>query len=365
MQTEHDQATVTGPETADHIEKYDENGVPRDGMNVGPGVRKSTKGGTLGRIGSSPWVTWGLRILQFSISIIALALAAYSLNKFFNSERRMRYTAFVGSFSLIYLIILGILSFASPSFVMAGPVLIMEVLLAILWLCSFIALASRYSGFSCKRSNNRYRYASDGYESNGSVDSGYNYIRYPYYSGSSYISGCRSGKAAIAFAAFSWLLFSISSILLLWNVFRRLARNKRINSMFQPGSKNGVRLDKPALAFNRDYDPDVEYQGATGTIGQKYVGTQDVESAGDTHTYTNEGVTTGDYNNNAEYNNNVGGYNNTTNDGYNNITGHTHVSGNTGNAGINTDGGPQPTTETSGGNTGVDYPQQTTYQRPN
>lgn len=337
---EHDQATVSSPTDQYHSEKYPQ----QQGSTTG---RKSTSGGIFGKIGRFPLLTWGLRALQLLSSAVALALASRSLNKFFSSERRMRFTSFVGSLSLLYLIVLGLLSFFKPAWVMAGPVWIMETLLAILWLCSFIAIASRYSGFSCRRQSSSSYGSSSGYGSSGSggygsgsgsgsSGSGYNYITYPQYGGSSHVTGCRSSKAAIAFAAFSFLLFALGSALLFFNVIRRLLVHKRQNSFFQTGSQSGIRLNKPALAFSRHYDPDAEY---AGTGEPKYSGSQDVESGGygDNQTYTNEQTnTTGGYNSgnyNTSTTNHGDGYGNT---GYTGNTGVGDASYNktTGNAGV-------------------------------
>lgn len=320
--TEHDQATVSSPTDQYHSEKYSQQ---QGSTTTG---RKSTSGGIFGKIGRFPLLTWGLRALQMLSSIVALALASRSLHKFFNSERRMRFTSFVGSLSILYLIVLGLLSFFKPAWVMAGPVWIMETLLAILWLCAFIAIASRYSGFSCRRqSSSSYGSGSSGYGSSGSSGygsgsgssgSGYNYITYPQYGGSSHVTGCRSSKAAIAFAGFSFLLFAIGSALLFFNVIRRLMVHKRQNSLFQTGSQSGVRLNKPALAFSRHYDPDAEFSGEGGN--PKYSGSHDVESGGygDNQTYTNE--QTGGYNAS-------GTYNNTQDVGYSGNTGNTGTTG--------------------------------------
>lgn len=330
--TEHDQTTVSSPTDQYQTEKYPNQQSPSTqdpatGMGYN-GVRKDTGGGIFAKIGRNPMLTWGLRALQAISSIIALALASRSLNKFFSSERRMRFTTFVGALSLFYLIILGILSFVKPAFVLAGPVMIMELLLTILWLCAFIAIASRYSGFSCKRNPSSYNSSSTYGSGSGSSGSGYNYITYPEYGGSSHITGCRSSKAAIAFAAFSFLLFGIGTALLFFNVFKRLMAHKRpYGEYFNPNS--GIRLNKPAYAFSRHYDPDAAYASgnSAGTAGHKYSGSGDIESGGygDTHTYTNENNenntttrgTAGADNVPADYNTQMGneGYGNTGNSG--------------------------------------------------
>lgn len=365
--TEHDQATVSSPTDQYQTEKYpqQQSGSTGTGYN---GERKSTGGGIFAKIGRNPLLTWGLRALQAISSIIALALASSSLSKFFNSERRMRFTSFVGSLSLLYLIILGLLSFFKPSLVMAGPVMVMEALLTILWLCAFIAIASRYSGFSCRRQSSSYGSSSgygsgSGYGSSGSgygstgSGSGYNYITYPRYGGSSHVTGCRSSKAAIAFAAFSFLLFALGTALLFFNVFKRLMAHKiPAGEYFNPNS--GIRLNKPAYAFSRHYDPDTAYAGGNTTGTHKYSGSGDVESGGygDTHTYTNE-------NNAATQGTGAGGYNSgnyntsTGNEGYN--YGNTGNTGNTGDGYYN-----QQQNIGSGGKAGsnVQYPE-TSHQR--
>ncbi|CAM9016620.1 unnamed protein product [Wickerhamomyces anomalus] len=344
--TEHDQATVSSPTDQYQTEKYpqQQSGSTGTGYN---GERKSTGGGIFAKIGRNPLLTWGLRALQAISSIIALALASRSLSKFFNSERRMRFTSFVGSLSLLYLIILGLLSFFKPSLVMAGPVMVMEALLTILWLCAFIAIASRYSGFSCRRQSSSYGSSSgygsgSGYGSSGSgygssgSGSGYNYITYPRYGGSSHVTGCRSSKAAIAFAAFSFLLFALGTALLFFNVFKRLMAHKRpAGEYFNPNS--GIRLNKPAYAFMVQ----VMLNLVVMVIHTPYTNENNA---------ANQGTGAGGYNS--------GNYNTSTgNEGYN--YGNTGNTGNTGDGYYN-----QQQNIGSGGKAGsnVQYPE-TSHQR--
>ncbi|CCH41092.1 putative membrane protein [Wickerhamomyces ciferrii] len=344
MSTEHDQATVSSPTDQYHSEKF-----PQQQQPV---TKKSTRGGILGKIGSNPLITYGLRAAQFIFSIVSLALASRSLNKFYNGERRMRFTSFVGGLTLAYLILLGFISFIKPSFLMSGPIMIMELLLTIFWLCAFISTAARYSQFSCKV-RRQSSYGSSGYGSGSGYGntggSGYgNYASYPSYGNSTHIKGCRSGKAAVAFSAFCFLLFALSSALLYYNVIRRLLANKKRNSFFQTGAQSGVRLNKPALAFSRHYNVDSDNEG--DSIGRKY-SSHDVESgAGDTHTYTNEhndGVTRGGYNTRAGNESNYG-------DNY----GNTYGNNQSGNTNYN-----QQTTEGYSGQYGskISYPE-TSYQ---
>jgi hypothetical protein len=219
----HDQSTVNSPDA--HQEKF-------EGQPEGQGGTTKTKTGRFNDFGSKPWVTYGLRALQFIFAVTSLGLASTALNKFFEGDSRMRYVVFCGAFTIVYLFIVFLFGFFMKKMLMAGPLLIMEIVLTLLWLAAFIAAVARYAPLSC---------STGFFLSNGVFVS----------TGGAAI-GCRCGKAACAFAAFTFLLFLISTVLVSWNVIRELTKAKRQKAIFQYDSH---KMDRTGLAFAPDYDP--------------------------------------------------------------------------------------------------------------
>lgn len=230
---DHDQSTVNSPTQQQFFEKTGE------GQQTGPETRKGKFSNFMNKFGTNKYVTWGLRALQLIFAIVTLALASRSLNKFYKSESRMRFNVFVSCMTIIYLVVLILVSFFSPSFLVIGAIFLTEVILCIFWLSAFIAVAALYSGFSCTRSTTQYYPYSSSY--NDFDYTGSSYIS-PYAS-STKITGCRSAKASSAFAAFSFLLFLLTSLLLWYNVIRVINNRKTLT---KAGNTN---LDKPCLSF--------------------------------------------------------------------------------------------------------------------
>lgn len=243
-QMEHDQSTVASPTGQYYHEKVNPANDPNHPNNTAMG--SSDNSWLRSKYLGNPFVTYGLRLGQWIFSIIALALAATSLSKFFRGEPRMRFLTFCGAFTLLYLICLSLVAIFKPLFLLPGAIFITEVVLCILWLAGFIAVAARYQGYSCKRQS------FDSYISNYGPNYSGGYGSYiPYNAGSGRINGCKSGKASAAFGAISFLLFGLSAIVLSFTVIRKLlTRNRKPASLFQPGLQSNARLNRSGLAFS-------------------------------------------------------------------------------------------------------------------
>jgi uncharacterized membrane protein len=269
---DHDESTVHSPTQEHFSEKRRDVGPGGEagaGTDAGVGTGKASG---FEKFATNKFVTWGLRALQAIFAITTLGLAATSLNKFFLGEQRMRYTVFCASFTLLYLLGLFLVSFLAPSYLLGGALLIVEIMLTIFWLAAFIAVAARYSGFSCT------------FPVPGQIAQISN-------------TGCRSGKAVAAFAAISFLLFLLSSLLLLYNVFRKSRSGRNRDYLFKPveNSKEGY-LDKTGLALNPNFNAGV-----------------DNVNAGYDQSGTGYNASTGQYNTNTgQYNANAGEYNAST-----------------------------------------------------
>ncbi|KAH3672899.1 hypothetical protein WICMUC_003986 [Wickerhamomyces mucosus] len=212
---EHDQSTLQSP-TAEHPpEKHEEY---KPAVVAKNGFEKFT---------TSRIYHYILRAFQLINDIILVALAGTSLSKFNEGEPRMRYTVFVGAFGLTYLLVFGFLSLVAPVLVVTGVVLLLEILLIIFHLSSFIAIVARYSGATCSFNTIL--------NPNG-----------PGYKRSS--SGCKSAKASFAFAILGFILFSISFWTIFFNVYRRLYSRMKTNRWF---TFNHTKASQGKLYLNR------------------------------------------------------------------------------------------------------------------
>ncbi|KAH3680959.1 hypothetical protein WICPIJ_008044 [Wickerhamomyces pijperi] len=240
----HDQSTVTSP-TNDHLHEK-QYGAAGDGVS-------SSQATGIGKFTSN--FTWQvvLRVLEFLNAVTLIGVASSSLSKFYEGEPRMRYTVFVAAFTLLYLIVHTIMGFVWPKFVLSGPILICEVLLVIGNLSAFIAIAARYSGYSC----NYQQFDQYGYRYNTDVS----------------IPGCHSAKAAIAFAAFGFLLFALSLLTFGYNVLRSKYAQARSNfgTLFNhtTSSQGGYFINYPFLDFRDNFQASSAsaYAGDQHTVG--------------------------------------------------------------------------------------------------
>ncbi|KAK9476531.1 membrane-associating domain-containing protein [Lipomyces japonicus] len=144
----------------------------------------------------------GLRVAQAFFAIITLGLTASTVHDI-QGGGAAAYLLFV---SLLTLLALAYLVFAPiyyPKFIHFWVFFpfVVDLVLNVFWFTGFIAMAAIYGPYSC---------SAFGY-----------YGGYYYYYGSSrWSSGCKTGKAAIAMAAITWILFILSSIFLGLQTFR-------------------------------------------------------------------------------------------------------------------------------------------------
>ncbi|CDO93665.1 unnamed protein product [Kluyveromyces dobzhanskii CBS 2104] len=150
------------------------------------------------------YVTRGVQLL---FTILVLALTATSINKAPYSSSRTNFGLAVSVMTLAYFLA-GYLffTFASASTRTLLPVTVVfaiEAILMIFWFCAFVVLADFFSG-SCYP---------------GYIFS-FTSAFYGISTDDSSQTSCRSGKAAAAFAAFTWLAFVISFVVYIFNVLR-------------------------------------------------------------------------------------------------------------------------------------------------
>jgi hypothetical protein len=139
-----------------------------------------------------------VRGLQLLFTIIALATSAASIAKWDDEYTRM--TVAVSVISFVYLV----LAFTIHPFVNALTVLIAESVVTILWLTAFAMVADLWGPGGC----------------NYGHDSFYLYYTFPK-------TACQAGKAAIAFAFLSWILFVVSLVLFIVFTFVPLTKISR------------------------------------------------------------------------------------------------------------------------------------------
>lgn len=130
-----------------------------------------------------------VRIAQFVFTVITLGLTGHMVDYYW-SNSIADYGVATSVLSLVYLISIFFATWFAGAFFMAGPLLLCEILLLILWFAAFIALAAEYGDGSCRVG-------------------GYFYPR-----------SCRTGQAAIAMAAISMALYAFSLALLVINSVR-------------------------------------------------------------------------------------------------------------------------------------------------
>lgn len=161
-----------------------------------------------------------IRAAQFFVTILVLGLSGDSLNRYVTSGS-MSYTLFSAVFTLIYLIIFTVLTFLTPSVLIIGVNLILELLITIFWFTAFISIAAIYGPDDCD-----YTFSSGWF----------------YYSINK--NACQASKAAIAFAAVNFALFLVSLVSLFLTSFKNLSTDQ----LFQTNSVNGATLNKPLIA---------------------------------------------------------------------------------------------------------------------
>ncbi|KAK9241273.1 membrane-associating domain-containing protein [Lipomyces kononenkoae] len=161
-----------------------------------------------------------LRLAQLVIAIICLGLAAETVNSFTTDAG---YLVFVSAWTLLALVYLVFAPSYWPAAV--GHRLMpfgVEILTNVFWFTAFIVMASIYGPGSCSYYDDYY----DGY-----------YYYWGYYSNTK--TACEASKAAIAFAAVTWVLFVLTSLLMSSELFGTPAFFKRTGAAAAAGAAGG------------------------------------------------------------------------------------------------------------------------------
>ncbi|KAK9368738.1 membrane-associating domain-containing protein [Lipomyces kononenkoae] len=139
-----------------------------------------------------------LRIAQLVFTILCLGLAAETVNVYSNDAG---YLVFVAAWTLLALayLVFAPVYWTAAVFHRLAP-FFLELLTNVFWFTAFIVMASIYGPGSC----GVYDYGGDYY---------YAYY-YPYSYYGNYKTACESSKAAIAFAAVTWVLFVVTSVIM-------------------------------------------------------------------------------------------------------------------------------------------------------
>lgn len=206
-----------------------------------------------------------IRALQFASSVITLGMTSFSRHSYgsFHTSKQ-DFAIAVSAISTFYLIVLfPILLFVRP-YIIPAAILMSEVLLCILWLCAFIVLADIHGKHTCAA-----KPASNFDSITDNPFFGINPHHYLYYNeflgeytNKTYSSTCKTSKAAIAFAAFSFFLFLASSILFYLFVMNPITKKyggmkknfSKSNQIHVPGNPEGVQLHRGSglILINED-----------------------------------------------------------------------------------------------------------------
>ncbi|XMA10854.1 hypothetical protein WAI453_003645 [Rhynchosporium graminicola] len=122
-----------------------------------------------------------IRVLQAVFAIIVLGTLAYAASTFYNSPSSVSFLIFTSIFTLLALVYLILASSKFPKFTHKYAFLGVEAVTMIFWFAGFIALADLLGDAGCGRWHGR-----------GS-------------------GTCRASTAGTVFAAFEWVLFTITT----------------------------------------------------------------------------------------------------------------------------------------------------------
>ena len=223
------------------------------------------------------------RGVQFASSAITLGTTAYARHSYGSYHtKKQNFAVAVSVISTFYLIALFVILWFFRQYIMPGAFFICEVVLCLLWICAFIVLADQHGKYSCSTKNaSDYDSSADSTYYGSNTDGDLYYNEYTgEYTNSSYSSPCKSSKASIAFAAFSFFLFLLTSILFYQFVMKPILKNygswrdifKRANQIHVPGNPDGVQLHKGSgLALtNEEGTQFSSYSGAAYADNDKY-----------------------------------------------------------------------------------------------
>ena len=248
------------------------------------------------------------RGLQFASSSICLGTTAYARHAYGSGHhtKKQNFSVAVSVISVFYIIALYVILMFARQYIMPGAFFLCEVILCLLWLCAFIVLAKQHGQYSCgNKSASDYDSANDSsyYGSNPNDDLYYNEYTGSY-TNNSYSQPCKSSKASIAFAAFSFALFALTSVLFYQFVMKPILKNygtwkdifKRADQIHVPGNPDDVQLHRGSgLALTNEQG--TEFSSYSGAAYAEEPTQQDLEAGNEEdyehkyNTYSTQGST--------------------------------------------------------------------------
>lgn len=177
-----------------------------------------------------------VRFLQFAVGVVVLGLISYSDSLF--SDEKTNFGVAVSVISVFYSLVLPAFLYGLSSYVIPACVFTYEWVLTFLWFCAFIVLAKHYGSGSCPSGL-------------GSVT-----------------RKCRTGQAAIAFAAVEFFLFYWTAVVFVTDVLVLIIKNN--------SSKFAVFKTSKALELNLNKIHGVTY---TSTAVGEEKPAEDLEAA--------------------------------------------------------------------------------------
>lgn len=187
-----------------------------------------------------------LRFFQFASAVIVMSLIAYALHSYdYFGSKKANFGLAVGVIGTFYIICVIIFVAILPQLVLAGPYLIAECIMCLLWLCGFIVTAKVFGQHSCSSTrsvsdyNPKYGSMNAFQNSEGQVNPFTNK-----YTSSKHSTACNSAKTSIAFSGLSFVLFVISCIILGLNVVKPIVTSHGGAGMWKTGGFLGTRLHR-------------------------------------------------------------------------------------------------------------------------
>lgn len=184
---------------------------------------------------ANPIFAFSVRGAQLVFGILAFTLAAFGINKFL-SAGSLVWTLICGIITTIYIPVVLLLRRLRPGVLVPGAQFIMETIQAVFYFTAFIAAAAQIGGTNCS-----FFYSS------------------VFYSFGIDKSACQSSKAAIAFAAFNFVLFTFTAAISgLYVLKPMLELNPAGQMLFQSNEQTGVTFDPAVIVLSTGTSGDEE-----------------------------------------------------------------------------------------------------------
>jgi len=174
--------------------------------------------------------TLPLRAVQLLFAFLVLVLCGVAISKFGGGFGSLGFLLFCGIWAILSLIYLLLAPTVLAAFHNVYIILALEALNMIFFFAGFIAVASGIGTVSCDL------YGSFNFDGTNFSDSGLK-------------TGCQSTKAAVAFGAFSWLLWLITLVLVIRQVMMERSGGVSRNGMGVTdngvGKDNSIQMSNP------------------------------------------------------------------------------------------------------------------------